>query len=344
MISSGLLPFGIAVDLGTTKIAVARQGAEGKLEIRRERNAFLDLKKNVFARRMLGRLGIEFVEPNGRILVMGDAAFELANAFERETRRPFRQGVISASEPEAVPVLKALLERVVGPARPSGIPCVFTLPANPIDSDRDVLYQQGAMEGLLEALGYKPYAVGEGMAVVLSELEDEAFTGIGISCGGGMFNIAVAYKGVEALSFSITRGGDWIDQSVAHVLGMTAAEVCGVKEGGMDLRSPRDRVEEAIYIYTRALLRYALESIAKELASLDVLPSFNRPIVLACGGGAAMMAGFVEAFGEELSKVRFPLRIREVAISSEPIYAVARGSFRMLETLASESAPRRLSA
>ena len=54
-------------------------------------------------------------------------------------------------------------------------------------------------------------AINEGLAVVFSELEDENFTGIGISCGGGMCNVALAYLSIPSIMFSIPKGGDFID-------------------------------------------------------------------------------------------------------------------------------------
>ena len=34
--------------------------------------------------------------------------------------------------------------------------------------------------------------------------------------GAGMCNIAVMYQGMTALSFSVSRGGDWIDECVSQ--------------------------------------------------------------------------------------------------------------------------------
>ena len=44
---------------------------------------------------------------------------------------------------------------------------------------------------------------------------DNQLTGVAISMGAGMCNIAVMYQGMTALSFSVSRGGDWIDECVA---------------------------------------------------------------------------------------------------------------------------------
>ena len=66
--------------------------------------------------------------------------------------------------------------------------------------------------GYFESLGYKAVAINEGLAVIFSELEDQNFTGIGISCGGGMCNVTLAYLSIPSIMFSITKGGDFIDQ------------------------------------------------------------------------------------------------------------------------------------
>ena len=64
-----------------------------------------------------------------------------------------------------------------------------------------------------------PLAVGmyllllfvEGLAVVFAELEKENFSGIGVSCGGGMCNIALAFMSIPVMTFSVNKAGDYID-------------------------------------------------------------------------------------------------------------------------------------
>ena len=78
---------------------------------------------------------------------------------------------------------------------------------DPIDSDLSVAYHRDLFDAVLRSLGYKPSHIIEGHAVTFAELGEEDFTGIGISCGGGMFNICVAYKSMPALYFSTARSG-----------------------------------------------------------------------------------------------------------------------------------------
>ncbi|HUR38851.1 MAG TPA: hypothetical protein VM222_05135, partial [Planctomycetota bacterium] len=155
--------------------------------------------------------------------------------------------------------------------------------------------------------------------------KEQDFTGIGISCGGGMFNVCVAYKSVPALTFATSRGGDWIDNNVAHAIGMSPALVCGIKESGVDLMNPKDRVQDAIVIYYRNLIQYTLETIRHKLESAQNMPTFVKPIDVVCGGGTSMITGFIDVFRDEFEKINFPIDIATIRMANDPLKAVARG-------------------
>src|SRR5262249_57377733 len=107
----------------------------------------------------------------------------------------------------------------------------------------------------VEALGYRPVSINDGLAVIFSELEDQNFTGIGLSCGGGMCNGALAYLSIPTIMFSIAKGGDYIDNAVGAVTNEHATRIKGIKEEGLDLsRTPRDKFEKAISIYYEDLV------------------------------------------------------------------------------------------
>src|SRR3712207_9023027 len=46
-----------------------------------------------------------------------------------------------------------------------------------------------------------------------SELQEENFTGIGISFGGGMCNVSVSFMSIPMITFSVPKSGDYIDRS-----------------------------------------------------------------------------------------------------------------------------------
>jgi actin-like ATPase involved in cell morphogenesis len=316
---------GRGLDVGTTNIVSAGRTLDGKDHYVIQRNAFLDVRNDSFTKRMLIKLGIDHVMHESRMYVIGDPAFELANIFEKETRRPMKDGLISPLETDALQMASMIIHQVIGPPREPGELIYFSVPADPIDADRNVIYHRGALDTILRRQGYAPKPMIEGHSVVLAELEADDFTGIGISCGGGMFNVCIAYKSVPAITFSTARAGDWVDINVGKALGIPASQATAIKEGGVDLTSPKNRQEEAICIYYRELIHYTLTTIRKQMESVHNLPSFSRPVELVCAGGTSLIKGFIKVFEEEYEKVLFPIEVKRIRLARDPLRSVALG-------------------
>ncbi len=316
---------GRGLDVGTANLVSALQDAEGNVHIKIQRNAFIDIDCDDYTRNMLTRLNVQYVVLSNRMIVVGDPAFELANIFNRETRRPMRDGMISSDEADALPIEKMLLQTLLGNPSHEGEVCYYSVPAEPIDADLNVIYHQGVFGGLLKSLGFTGKPLVEGHAVVFSELAEDDFTGIGISGGGGMFNICVSYKSIPALSFSTTRGGDWIDRNVANVLGISASRATSMKEKGVDITRPKSREEEAIEIYYRNLISYTLKNIKSRFESSSSMPNFPDPITIVCAGGTSLIGGFIETFQDEFNKINFPIPVKEIRLAEDPLYSVSKG-------------------
>jgi actin-like ATPase involved in cell morphogenesis len=320
------LELGRGLDVGTVNIcAAAKKVPVGDIVYNIQRNAFLDMRSDAYTKKMLMKLGIDYIVQGDKGYVIGDAAFELANVFDKTTRRPMKDGMISPVEPEALLIVSLIIAEMLGHPKKEGEVCAFSVPADPIDVERNVIYHRGALEAVLRKLGYTPRPMLEGHSIVFSELKEQDFTGIGISCGGGMFNVCVAYKSVPALTFATSRGGDWIDNNVAHAIGLSPAIVCGIKESGVDLMSPKDRVQDAICIYYRNLIQYTLETIRHKLEAAQNMPTFIKPIDVVCGGGTSMITGFIDVFREEFEKINFPIDVANIRMANDPLKAVARG-------------------
>src|SRR6202035_5466158 len=93
-------------------------------------------------------------------------------------------------------------------------------------------------------------SINEALAVVLAELEDTNFTGIGVSCGGGMCNVCLSYLAMPVFSFSVAKGGDFIDTSAASVAGEGATRVRAIKEESFHFNGFfTDKVQQALTVY-----------------------------------------------------------------------------------------------
>ncbi|MEW6741618.1 MAG: hypothetical protein AB1486_02570 [Planctomycetota bacterium] len=316
---------GRGLDIGTANILCAVRNPSNAITVRCERNAFLDLQADVHCKSMLTKLKVPYVVYNDKLVVIGDAAFDLANVFSRETRRPMRDGLISPSEVDALPMIQLIIKKVLGEASVEGEPVYFSVPGESIDASNNIIYHQGLFDGMLRNLGYEPTPLNEGHAVIFAELASDDFTGIGISFGGGMVNVCVAYKTIPALTFSIARGGDWIDRNVGQVLGINASRATFLKESGVDLRHPRGREQEAINIYYRNLLSYTINQIKARFQGSDGMPVFREPVAIVCAGGSTLIQGFEEVLREEFGKVKFPIPIREIRRVQEPLNSVCKG-------------------
>lgn len=317
---------GVGLDIGTMNIVSARRTEDGSVETGRMRDAFLDLDSG--AKRMLKLSGVNFIDQGeDGIIVVGDAAMEMANVFGREARRPLSQGLISAGEMDALDVLGVMIKNVLGDPAQADEACYFSVPASPVDADRDVVYHKGVFERIVTECGFNAYAGNEAMAIIYAETAPEGFSGLGISFGSGMCNLALAVSGVEGLCFSVARGGDWIDGGAAKATGSTKSRMCALKEKGVDLLAPVGREQEALALYYKALIEYCIDQTAREFAKIKDRFSLPKAIPIVVSGGTSLAGNFLPFFEQVFEKKRkkFPIEVSEIRHASDPMNAVARG-------------------
>lgn len=315
---------GKGLDIGTVNLVAAKEDGDD-ITFTKERNAFIDVQVDNYSKNMLTKLNVPYVVFDNKNYVVGEAAFELANVLNKTTRRPMKDGLISPDEINAMPIMKMIIKNLLGDAEEPGEVCYYSVPGKPVDSSCDVTYHQEVFAGVLRSLGYTPRALAEGHAVVFAELGEDDFTGIGISGGGGMFNVCVSYRAMPALTFSTSRGGDWIDKNVSNVLGINQTRAAMIKEKGADLLNPNGREEEAIAIYYRNLINYTLVNIKERFEADNSMPIFSDPIEIVCAGGTCSAKNFIDVFKDEFDKIDFPIAVKNIRMAEFPLNAVAQG-------------------
>lgn len=319
--------YGRGLDVGTMNLVCAQRTGKDKVETSRVRDAFLDLDSG--AKRMLKLSGVNFInQGEDGIIVVGDAAMEMANVFGREARRPLSQGLISAGEIDALEVLGVMIKNLLGEPKVEGEVCYYSVPAAPVDDpSRDVVYHKGVFERIVTECGFEAIAGNEAMAIVYAETAADGFSGLGISFGSGMCNLALAVSGVEGLCFSVARGGDWIDAGAAKATGSTQSRICALKEKGFDLMDPKSREEEALALYYKSLIEYCVDQTAREFAKIKDRFALPKAIPIVVSGGTSLAGNFLPFFEQVFAKKRkrFPFEISEIRQASDPLNAVARG-------------------
>jgi len=318
---------GVGLDIGTMNIVSARETSNGQVVTNRIRDAFLDLEAD--AKRSLRLSKVDYIEKNDQLIVIGDSALNMANLFKRDARRPLSKGVISAGELDAQEILSLLTKEVLKDPKVVGEHCFYSVPAAPIDvADQDVIYHREVFRKILTEHGYTAHPTNEAMAIIYSQCAAENFSGLAISFGSGMCNIALSYQATKGLEFSVARGGDWIDAHAATAMGKTASQMCSIKERGVELTAPKGRQEEAIALYVRALIDYCLENVAVQFKKVQNDVELPEPIPFVISGGTSKAGGFLDIFQEEFDRIKkkgFPIEISEVRAAMDPLTAVAEG-------------------
>ena len=326
----------IGLDCGTSFYIAATDDS-----IKKQRNAFLTLDGDpTQVKRTLKRQRIPFVEKAGKVHIVGEHAFNYAQIFGTvDLKRPMSKGLLNPQERDALPVLNAIIGELVGNKSKSNSDIVtYCVPSKPIDQERRVDYHEDVLKTIIEGHGYTARAIEEAVALAYEGLVDNNLTGIAISMGAGMCNIAVMYAGMTALSFSVARGGDWIDENVANDTGVSKAKVQHIKENSqlVDLSKgvQKDIYEEAdeqsnvlhaIRSYYGVLVNYLLTNLQHQFDGADKMPNFPEDVPIIIGGGTCLVPGFIDVFKEQFNQDTFPIPVKEIKIIEDSHTAVSRG-------------------
>ena len=330
----------IGCDIGTMFCVCAKQVGEEKVKIKSMRNMFLPVSDNMISASEIANTQIDYVEAKetedeaGALYIIGEDSYRFANIFNQKVKRPMSKGVISADEIDALDVLTLMLEKLVGGKVKDGY-CVYSVPADAIDVDiPPVLYHEKVFNMIFSKLGYISEPLNEAMAIIFSECQKEKLSGIAISFGAGLTNIACAYKGAPTLTFAVSRAGDWVDENSAASLGIIPNRITSIKEKeDLDLMNPfcknkkERRVRNAISFYYRSLIEYVLKVIVNKFSEDADGLQINEKIPIVVSGGTSKPKGFLEMFKEVFNGFTdFPYEISEIRQAKDPLSAVAEGS------------------
>lgn len=318
----------VGVDVGTAFIVSALYNTDQQIVTTSVRDGFYKMEATKQKKNMLQSSNVNYITLGDQLFVVGNEAFDMAVLFEEKLRRPLRNGVLSADEKEAEPVLMEILRQVAGKGKNNDI-VYYSVPADPVDSNFDIIYHEAMFKNFFGKLGYdkeKVFPLNEAMAIVNSELADTLFTGLAISFGAGMTNVAMAYRGLEIFSFSVARGGDWIDHEVATNRQISLADATATKEdANFDLLNPQDAIEDAIRIFYTAHLDYVCKHIAENLEIHKRKIKLRDKLKVVLSGGTSKPKGFIKLFEQQLSKTPWSIPVGDIVHATNALDAVARG-------------------
>src|SRR6185369_11082494 len=315
----------LGLDVGTSRLVLASGSAE-RVKSKAELNAFIAVPFSKFTENILKQNKVSYQLNGGTTLqVYGNEAARFATVFNTEVRRPMNGGTLNPNEEYSMSVMQAIIQQLVRKTK-NGETMRFSVPgALRNDGSLNLVYHEAMLRDLLGSMGYNAKGINEGLAVVFAELEKENFSGIGISCGGGMCNVALAFMSIPVLTFSVNKAGDYIDRNVANVTGELPTRIRLIKEESLDLsRTPQNKYESALHIYYDDVILSLVESLRGSLAEQKNLPRIDKPIPIVLSGGTAKPKGFVDKFRQAVERDGFPLDISVIIMAEDPLPATAR--------------------
>jgi hypothetical protein len=244
-----------------------------------------------------------------------------------------QDGILNPNLKESSELLFYIIKAVVGDPIIPNEPLRFSVPANPVDRDLDNLFHQMVLQNFFTQMGYDAKPVNEAMCVAYdcspvakTDEGDMPLTGIGISCGGGMTNVALCLKGMNLNAFSITKSGDYIDEMASKVTGVQTTKVIKQKEKDLDLGSMNmdERVLAALRIYYQETINRIIFSMTKEFK--DKNAELDGEIEVVIAGGTSMPKGYCNMFKDCLDSSDFPFKVWNVRHSKTPFYSVSQGA------------------
>jgi len=326
-------------DIGTGNLVIARE-IDNKISVNSFRNMYYKFSENEITEKELETANINYITFNRdgekSIILIGEDAFRLSAAFGKSVSRPMKNGLINSGDIDSIDIMTLIIKKMIelDDVQDEDKKCSFSVPD--FKTKESLKYHEKVVQNIFKKLGYKAYPVNEAMCVIYSEAAAYNFSGIGISFGAGLTNIAYSYKSIPAIQFAIDIGGDWIDTYTAKSVNKLETRITKVKETSLDLnefpvsgKADEKRIKESLILHYEELIRRVLDEFMKEfnLRSENIEIDENVPIILS--GGTSMVKGFVDKFKEifyESYEKKFPFTVSEIKHASEPLYAVVLGA------------------
>ena len=316
----------VGLDLGTSRVVSALCHETEVLYVS-QFNAFTTIPFSKLTENTLKKERVPYLLQDSEIEVFGDESERFANLFHGEVRRPMRHGVLNPEERNSSIAVKQILSLVLGEQNGRGQRLCFSVPAPAYGATEEVNTHQVQMSKILCDLGYEVSSIQEGLAVVYGEMESTAYTGIGVSCGGGLCNVCLSYLSVPVFSFSVPKAGDYIDQSAALDRGESATRIRAIKEESFTFNGHfPNKNHQSICAYYDDMIQALVAAIRDAFSGAQSMPKLARAVPLVLAGGSALAPGFRDRFEKVLRETELPIAVSEVRLAANPLHSTARGA------------------
>ena len=328
----------IGFDCGTYNLVCAKRNDNGDFKYNHEVNAFLEFPcENKFVFNMMKKsneVPLILREDQQVAYALGEAAMQMAYTMSHvDLKRPMKDGCVNPKEKDAFQIMNIMMHSLIEEVDHDKEIMYYSVPANAINEKTDADYHQKILDAIFKA--YKSpknnwqvdaRPINEGMALVYAEMQDKMFTGIGVSCGAGMVNVAFSLFGAEVFTFSLVNSGDWIDRQAARAC-QEPIPVINREKTKIDLnKEPTTLIERAIQTQYQLMIEKTVGGIKKGLEeNSEKRARLDHPIDVVVAGGISSPPGFDTLFEKLIKGANMPIEIGKVIRPADPVFSVARG-------------------
>ncbi|GEM_PF-154061 len=300
-----------------------------------ERTTYLKIPSGDEAERQITSLGLYTLKIGSARFVFGEDAIRIARTLKRtdQLRSPFRQGLPGNDERK---LLSTILSAVLGAPGERGETVAYTVHGAPMDGQLDIAGIAKFWSELLAGFGYRPVTVGRAEAALAGEFwrrRDAATAGAALSIVFGEMAVDICARDRrKTIQFSLLRGSDWIDASVAKMKEVPVDRVRHLREASLDLTRVdlSHPLQAALEIYFEHQIHYTLQQVVAQIMKSRWEP--EGPVRMVVSGSCVRIPGFPAKLEKGFKKVKMPFPLEKVFVSREPLQMAAAGALvRALE-------------
>ncbi|MDA0285221.1 MAG: hypothetical protein O3B13_24250 [Planctomycetota bacterium] len=339
-----------ALDLGSSAIRSLRREGDVLLS-RTSRCVYAVLPDSPAHQRLLEQCGLQFTTCEEGIVLLGDGAHEHAELFKSPCQPLMAGGRLPKGNPLVRQLISALVEVILPIAGSRNEICSLTLPGGAaLDSSRDARADLEFYIRLVRLQGYEPKLVPASQALILAELVQSAFTGIGIVFGASGCEAILAHRGNPICHAASDHGGEWIDSQLAKTFGApsigaasdsdaesgSAIDRAFARESQLAIRrqreqltgrsnDSRDRFASQVESLLQDTIYELCDAFSAELIRSRRAKELPSPLPIVCGGGLIQTSGFGTILDSVLQEVNLPIQTLTPRLVTGSSRSIARG-------------------
>jgi len=337
-----------ALELGSSSLRSLRR-EDNVLKSRTSRCVYAVLPDSPAHQRLLEQCGLQFTTCEDGILLLGDGAYDNAELFKSPCLPLMVGGRIPKGNPLVRQLISSLVEVILPIAGSRHEICALTLPGGAaLDSSSEARADLEFYIRLVKLQGYEPKLVPASQALILAELVESAFTGIGIVFGASGCEAILAHRGNPICHAASDHGGEWIDRQLAKKLNapsvaseddresLPAADQSFARESLLSITRRREQLTSAATISGDAFTKH-VESLMQETI-FELCDTFSgelirsrrakelpSPLPIVCGGGLIQTPGFGSILASVLQEVNLPIQTQRPRLITRADHSIARG-------------------